>query len=164
MTLEELEVAFGLLAGRVSQTEVSTPTLEEQMFSLVIDGWRGSSSIISPQRMTLLVAPIPVRILSVGLSFDYGGVAASNTNYWRGVLEKSEVGGAFPDITAKTTQSTGAEANGPIIARRAWTFDSGNWGDADIAKDQLLTLYWQEIGTPPAITLPMTVTVRYAAL
>ena len=164
MTLEELEAAVGLLTGRVSLIETSTPTLEDQMFSLVIDGWSGGTTLTTPQRMTLFVAPIPVQIKSVDVSFDYGNVAASNTNYWRAVLEKSEVSGAFPDITAKTTQTTGAEANGPIVARRCWSFDSANWGDADIAKGQLLTLYWQKTGTPPGLTLPMAVTVRYAAL
>jgi hypothetical protein len=164
MTLEELEAAVAALTARVAQIEVSTPTLEEQMFSLVIDDWSGNTTLTSPQRMTLMVAPWPVRILSVDLSFDYGNVTASNTNYWRAVLEKSEVGGAFPDITAKSTQATGGEANGSIIARRCWSFDSANWGNADIAKGQLLSLYWQEVGVPPALKLPMAVTVRYAAL
>jgi hypothetical protein len=164
MTLEEMEAALGLVAGRVTQLEVSTPTLEEQIFSLVIDGWQGASTLTSPQRMTLMVAPWPIRVLSVGISFDYANVPASNTNYWRAVLEKSEVGGAFPDITAKSTQSTGAEANGAIVARRSWTFDSGNWGNADIAKGQLLSLYWQETGAPTGLKLPMAVTVGYAAL
>lgn len=163
--MTDLEEDADLLVDRIAQVEISTPTLEEQMLSLVIDDWQSAVMVTSPQRMTLLVTPIPVRIISVALAFDYANVAASNTNYWRAVLERSSGNGSFPDIAVKSTQSTGGEANGAIVARRAWTFDSANWNaDRDLAKNDILCLNWQEFGTPPGLKLPMTVTVRYAAL
>jgi hypothetical protein len=193
MTLEELELAVGLLAGRVTTAEaaldvagseiddldeqvstlqLSTPTLEEQMFSTVIPSWNGGTTFTSGPRMTLLVAPFPMRIQAVGISIEYTtlaagqpAVAGSNTNYWRLTLERGLPSGSFPDIVSKTTQLTGAEAGGAIATRKAWTFDSGNWNaDRDLAKDDLLCLLWADTGTPTTVRLPMTVTVRYSAL
>lgn len=170
MTLEELEVAVGLLAGRVSTIETSTPTLEEQVFSIVIPSWNGFTSIGNGCRMTLVAAPFPCRVQGLDMSFDYTTQAAgqpvvpgSNTNYWRLVLERGKPDGSFPDMAAKSTQLTGAEANGTIYTRKTWSFDSANWNnDRDLAKGDLLCLTWQEIGAPIPVKLPLVATVRYS--
>lgn len=172
MTLEELEAAIGLLTDRVTSLEAATPTLEEQLFSTVITSWNGATTFNSGPRMTLMVAPWPVRVLSVNLSIEYTtlasgqpAVVSSNTNYWRLTLERGLPSGSFPDIASKTTQSTGAEAGGAIYTRRDWSFDSANWsGDRDLDKGDLLCLVWGDTGNPTTVRLPMTATVRYAAL
>lgn len=179
MTLEELEVALGLLAGRMTDAEAdmmavktATPTLEELLFSTVITLWNGSTTFTAGPRMTLMVAPFPVRVLGVDLSFEYTTLASgqpavvgSNTNYWRLTLERGLPSGSFPDICSKSTQISGAEANGAIFTRKAWSFDSANWnGDRDLDKGDLLCLLWADTGNPTPVRLPMTATVRYAAL
>lgn len=185
MTPEELEVAVGLLANRVTTLEVraeanddrvslvedSTPILEELWFSTTIPYWNGGTVFSSGPRMTLMAAPLPCRILGVDLAIEYSTIAgsaavpASNTNYWRLVLERGLPSGAFPDMAAKTTEATGDEAGGTIYTRKTWSFDSANWNaDRDLNKGDLLCLLWQAVGNPADIRLPMTVTVRYAAL
>jgi len=172
MTLEELETAVGLLTGRVDTLETSTPTLEEQLFSTVITSWNGATTFTSGPRMTLMVAPFPIRILGCDISIEYTtltsgqpAIVGSNTNYWRLTLERGLPTGSFPDIVSKTTQLTGAEAGGAIATRKCWSFDSGNWGaDRDLAKGDLFCLLWADTGTPTAVRLPLTATVRYAAL
>lgn len=179
MTLEELEEAVGLLAVRVAEAEselsalqLSTPTLEEQLFSTVITSWNGATTFTSGPRMTLLAAPFPMRILGCDISIEYTtlgsgqpAIVGSNTNYWRLTLERGLPSGSFPDMVSKTTQLTGAEAGGAISTRKCWSFDSGNWnGDRDLAKGDLLSLLWADTGTPTPVRLPMVATVRYAAL
>jgi hypothetical protein len=165
----DLEEDLGLLTARTSAIETSTPTNEELMFSTTIPEWNGLTVFSSGPRMTLFCAPGPVRILGVDLSIEYstisGGVAitSSNTNYWRLVLERGLPAGSFPDMTAKTTQISGAEAGGAIYTRKTWSFDSANWNsDRDLDKGDLLCLTWQKFGDPTDVRLPMTVTVRYA--
>lgn len=172
MTNEELETALGLLAGRTTTLETSTPTLEELLFSTVICCWNGATTFSSALRMTLMIAPFPVRVLGLDVSAEYTtlasgqpAVVASNTNYWRLVLERGLPDGSFPDIAAKTTQTSGAEAGGAIFTRKCWSFDSANWNaDRDLDKGDLLCLNWQEFGAPTTVRLPITATVRYAAL
>lgn len=193
MTLEELETALGLLAGRVTTTEaglavvesevddldasvstlqLSTPTLEEQLFSTTIPSWNGGTTFTSGPRMTLMVAPFPVRILGADISIEYTtlaagqpAVVASNTNYWRLTLERGLPDGSFPDMASKRTTVSGVESGGAILTRRCWSFDSADWNtNRDLAKGDLLSLLWAGIGTPTTVRLPMTVTVRYAAL
>lgn len=183
MTLEELETAVGLLANRVSLLETvsdahanqigiidsSTPTLEEQWFSLNIPYWNSATTFGSGPRMTLMAAPLPCRIQGVDIVMEYSSIAgaaavpASNTNYWRLVLERGLPSGSFPDMAAKTTEITGDEAGGTIYTRKTWSFDSANWNDdRDLDKGDLLCLLWQATGNPTDIRLPMTVTVRFS--
>jgi len=179
MTLEELELAVGLLAGRVADLEaevstlqLSTPTLEEQVFSTTIPSWNGATTFTSGPRMTLMVAPFPMRVLGVDLSIEYTTLAAgqpaviaSNTNYWRLTLERGLPSGSFPDMASKRTTVSGVEFGGAISTRKAWSFDSADWNSSrDLLKGDLLSLLWAATGTPTTVRLPMTVTVRYAAL
>jgi hypothetical protein len=182
----DAEADIALLAGRATAAEagledvngsltalqLSTPTLEELLFSTVITTWNGATTFTSGPRMTLMVAPFPVRILGAGINIEYTtlgagqpAIAASQTNYWRLTLERGLPSGSFPDMASKTTQSTGAEAGGAILTRKAWTFDSANWNaERDLDAGDLLCLLWAGTGTPTEVRLPMTVTVRYAAL
>lgn len=158
MTLEELEAAF--LAA-----QAATPTLEELLFSDTIVSWNGSTTITGSTRFTLLVAPIPVRILSVAVSSEYQTLAASDTAYWTCALEHgTNAGGGFPDLAVRSTQSTGANANGGISSRVPWTFDAATWVGQDVAAGELLTVNWIPTGSVAALQFPQTYTVRYRPL
>ena len=158
MTLEELEAAF--LAA-----QAATPTLEELLFSDTIVSWNGSTTITGSTRFTLLVPPIPVRILSVGISSEYQTLAASDTAYWTCALEHgTNAGGGFPDLAVRSTQSTGANANGGISSRVPWTFDAATWVSQDVAAGELLTVNWIPTGSVAALQFPQTYTVRYRPL
>ncbi len=155
MTLEELEAAF--LAA-----QAATPTLEELLFSDTIVSWNGSTTLTGSTRFTLLVAPIPLRILSVGISSEYQTLAASDTAYWTCALEHgTNAGGGFPDLAVRSTQSTGTNANGGIASRVPWTFDAATWVSQDVAAGELLTVNWYPTGSVAALQFPQTYTVRY---
>lgn len=185
MTLEELETAVGLLAGRVTNVESasvnlssavglladrttllenSTPTLEELLFSTTISSWNGSTDVTAATRFTLMVAPGPIEVLGVDFSFDYWSLASSSTAYWTATLEKGTGPAGFPDIANRDTQTTGGNANGPIVARQSWNFDAAAWGSANLAKGDLFCVTWGKTGSPAALHLPMTATVRYRPL
>lgn len=157
MTLEELEAV-------VSQLQETTPTLEELIFSVGIQSWNGLTDLSGNTRMTLMVAPVALRVLSVDLSFEYWSLPSSNTDYWSVTLEKGTSPGGFPDIATRNTKNSGADANGPINDRESWNFDAANWAGADLSKGQLLCLNWTKTGAPDAIHLPMIATVRYRPL
>jgi hypothetical protein len=167
----DLEDDLGLLTTRMTTVETSTPTLEELLFSTVIASWNGGTVFSSGLRMTLFCAPFAVRILGMDISIEYSSIAgpaavvASDTHYWRLVLERGLPSGSFPDMAAKATKASGAEAGGTIFTRKTWSFDSADWNtDRDLDKGDLLCLLWQATGSPTDIRLPMTATVRYAAL
>lgn len=157
MTLEELEEFATTWSSK-------TPTLEELMFTLSIPNWNGSTDVTAATRFTLLIAPVPVRVLSVDISFEYWTLVSSPTAYWQATLEKGTGPAGFPDIANRDTQATGANANGPIVSRQAWNFDAATWANADLAKGELLCVTWSKVGTPAALHLPMTATVRYRPL
>jgi len=155
------------LEAVVLQLQETTPTLEEQWFAIGVQGWVDSAGNITRSvgghRTTIMVAPVACRILSVVSSFEYFACPASDTDYWSIGLEKGS-GTSFPNITTKSTQVTGANANGGIVGRTAWSFDSGNWGNADLAQGQLLALNFTRTGSAPNILYPATHTVRYRPL
>jgi hypothetical protein len=152
------------LAAQLAELRRQTPTLEELLVTASFQSWKGATDLTKPVRFTLLVAPIPVRILSVAVSFEYWTIAASETSYWTGVLEQGDGQAGFPDIAARSTRSTGANANGGITARKAWTWDAAAWSGADLAAGELLTVTWTPTGTPAALSLPALYTIRYRAL
>ena len=111
------------LEAVVLQLQETTPTLEEQWFAIGVQGWVDSAGNITRSvgghRTTIMVAPVACRILSVVSSFEYFACPASDTDYWSIGLEKGS-GTSFPNITTKSTQVTGANANGGIVGRTAW--------------------------------------------
>jgi len=157
MTLEELEAV-------VLQLQDSTPSLEELIFSVGIQSWNGLQDLTGATRFTIMAAPVALRVLSVDLAFEYWTLPASTTDYWTVVLEKGTSPAGFPDIAVRNTRPSGADANGGINDREVWNFDAANWGNADLAKGELLCLNWGKTGAPAAIHLPMIATVRYRPL
>jgi hypothetical protein len=148
------------------------PSLEELLFANTVCCWTNSSQtpirdITGAVWMTLMFAPIPVRILSVTLSWEYWNLAASDTAYWSADLavRGPSTSGDYDVFATKTTQLTGATANGPVVARQAWSFDSANWTTADLQAGDALMLKPAPVGSPASNwRLPMTATVRYRPL
>lgn len=149
------------LAAQIAALQESVPTLEELLFSDTIVSWNGSTTLTGSTRFTLLVAPIPLRILSVGISSEYQTLAASDTAYWTCALEHGTNAGGFPDLAVRSTQNTGATANGGIASRTPWTFDAATWVSQDIAAGELLTVNWIPTGSVAALQFPQTYTIRY---
>lgn len=152
------------LAAQIAAMQAATPTLEELLFSDTIPSWNGNTTITGSTRFTLLVAPIPLRILSVSISSEYQNLAASDTAYWTCALEHGTNTGGFPDLAVRSTQNTGANANGGIASRVPWTFDAATWVSQDVAAGELLTVLWTPTGSPAALQFPQTYTVRYRPL
>jgi len=161
MTLEELEdVVTGL--------QSSVPTLEEQVmvsnFCCYANG-TPVNTVASAVWLTLASAPIPMRVLSVDLSFEYWSLTASDTNYWQAELAIHNAAGFGTPFAIRSTRSTGANANGGITARIPWNFDAAAWGTADLAKGENLAMRVAPFGTPATpFRFPMVATIRYRAL
>lgn len=156
MTLEELEAEVAALKTQV-------PTLEDLLFSTTIPCWNNAADKISgPTAVTLLVAPFPLRVLSVALSWEYWNLSASDSNYWKADLSSGTGPGGFTIFATRTTQNTGTNANGAVAARRAWTFDAAAWGSSDLDAGDLLRVTATPVGNPATDwDLPMTATIRY---
>lgn len=150
----------------IDELAACTPTLEELIFSTVIPCWNnGADKIGSATAMTLLVAPIPLRVLSCALSFEYWSLAASDTRYWTAELNAGTGPLGFRSVATRSTRNTGATANGGVTARKAWTFDAAAWGPADLGAGELLRLTATPVGDPVTDwDLPMTATLRYRPL
>lgn len=159
MTLEEL-------AADVTALREQVPTLEDLLLSTVVPCWNnGLDKVSGATAFTLLVAPIPMRILSVALSFEYWSLPASDTNYWSVELNRGDAIKGYTAIATRTTQTTGANANGAITARKAWTFDAAAWASADLAAGDLLRMTAAPGGSPASdFDMPFTATIRYRPL
>lgn len=172
MTLEELEAAYQLMAADLAEFKDQTPSLEDLVFANTICCWTNSTQtpirdITGAVWMTLMTAPIPLRVESVTLSWEYWNLTASDTSYWDAALAVRGPSTSFNymEVAARTTQNTGANANGAVVARRAWSFDSAAWAPADLQVGDSLMLKPEPVGSPASNwRLPMTATIRYAAL
>jgi hypothetical protein len=142
----------------------AVPTFEEQIFSTCMATWNGDALVDYDHVITVMVAPISLRVLSVALVWDYFSITASDTNYWRARIRAGDATKPYKYIAARSTQKTGAETNGDIVARKAWTFDAAAWTDVDLVPGDLLQLHMTQGGVPAQLRYPMTATVRYAAL
>jgi hypothetical protein len=156
------------LAADLAAVKASTPTIEELIVTTPICCWTSGTTpardITSAVWITLLTAPIPLRILSVALSFEYWSLAASDTAYWQAELARHDAS-AFTVFAVRTSQITGPNANGPVTSRQPWTFDAAAWGSADLATGESLTLRPTPIGSPASSwRLPMLATIRYRPL
>lgn len=150
----------------IDELAATTPTLEEMLFSTTVPCWNNAADKISASTaMTLLVAPMPLRILSCALSFEYWNIASSDSRYWRAELTAGTNPTGFRLVATRTTQNTGANANGGITARKGWLFDAAAWGPAELAVGEVLRLTATPVGDPVTDwDFPMTVTIRYRPL
>lgn len=150
--------------ANLDQLKTEIPTLEEQMFSTCLATWNGDQYVNYDFIATLLIAPIRMRLLSLAMAWDYYNLPVSDTNYWRLRARIGDNSGTYKYVAARSTQKTGAETNGGITARVAWTFDAAAWGNADMEPGDLLQLHCTQGGTPAQMRFPATITARYAAL
>lgn len=148
--------------------KTQVPSLEGLLFSMTIPAWEplaGTPGSVEhyAYRTTLLIGVVPLTILSVGLSFEAWTLAASSTAYWQADLQVGTGPAGWTTVATRTTQSTGANANGGVTARSPWTFDAAtSSGPISVAQGQLLAITWTPVGSPPDMDLPVTYTVRYA--
>lgn len=157
------------LAAQLGELQIQVPTIEDLICTVSIPGWSSSggtlsASLGSSTRFTLMTLNVPVRILSVAVSFEYFSLGASDTSYWTCFLEKGNEAAGFPDIAARSTQNTGANANGAIVKRTPWTFDAAAWGNADVAAGELLAVNWAPTGSVANLEFPVNYTIRYQPL
>jgi hypothetical protein len=148
--------------------KTQVPTLEEQIAIFSAQAWKqGSSLSLSMSgsfRMCMLTAPIPLRVLSVALCWEYWSLAASDTTYWTGAAQIGTGPGGFTTVAQRSTSNTAGTANGPIVARQAWTFDGAAWTANTLDAGDQLAILWSLTGSPAAFQFPLTATIRYAAL
>lgn len=151
--------------------QVQTPTLEELLFSTFIPAYNyqgtlgptvdGTGAGVS---FTALVAPMALRILSLSLCWEYWSIAASDTDYWNvDLLHRHADGTANNVVATRTTQVTGAEANGGVVDRQAWTFSGVDTSTDLFDVDDLIAVTVRPTGTPADMTLGVTVSIRYVA-
>lgn len=147
----------------------TVPTLEELPYGAKTTCWKDANNnpiCVVPwsYRDTLLVAPINLSVLSVTLSFEYWTLPASDTSYWRADLQVGS-GATWTTVATRSTQNTGSTANGGITARTPWTFDAAvsTTTPISLTMGQLLAIAWTPVGSPAAMLLPVTYTMRPAA-
>lgn len=164
MTLEELEAAYLALAAEVADLKTKTPTLEEMVFEQCLPRFNGSDQITGTPAWSFFVAPIKCRVLSVAFFWEYLNVGGGNANYWRLTLQKGNDLVGWADVAQRSTQTTGAIANGGIDNRVAWTFDAATWSDATLLPGHAMRVSFAPFGniaTTAPITFPVTVAGRY---
>lgn len=154
-----VQAAVTALAGTAA-------TVDELIFSMRIDcnysGTTATVELTTTTSSTLMVAPFALEIVDVTLSFERYNLAADNTNYARGWIQKVSSGTTTQMTTTKTTQATApGEA---IVARRPWSLTGAGVTGNPLAAGDLLQLTLGVTGAPANIQLPVTVTVKYRPL
>lgn len=144
--------------------KTQVPTIEEQIFSTCLATWNGDQMLSYSFIASIMVAPIAMRILSVGLVWDYFNQGVSDADYWKVTIRKGDNASGYADVATRATTNTGEISNGPIVARKAWTFDAAAWNDASLQPGNLLQLYFWRQGAPTDMRMPLTATVRYMPL
>jgi hypothetical protein len=156
------------LAADLAAVKQATPTHEDLIVvsPFCCYAYGTPTNVISGASwMTLMTAPIPLRILSVALSFEYWSLLPSDTAYWQADLAAHTAAGFGVPFATRTTQNTGANANGAITARTAWTFDAATWGMSDLGTGDGLALKASPVGSPASSwRFPMVATIRYRPL
>jgi hypothetical protein len=153
------------VAADLEAVKGATPTAEELLFSTLVPCWNGPlDKLTGANAMTFLVAPIQLRVLSIAFSFEYWSLPPSDTNFWTMTAKKGSNTTTWDVVATRSTQNTGANANGGVTARKAWTFDAAAWGDADLAAGDLLRVDFAPTGSPAALDMPFTCTIRYRPL
>ena len=153
------------VAADLAEFKTQVPTLEEQLFSLLVPCWNnGADKLTNANAMTFLVAPFPLRVLSIALSWDYWSLPANDSNYWSLTARRGSNPSGWVVVATRTTQSTGGNANGGVTARKAWSFDAAAWASADLLAGDLLRVDFTPVGAVADLDMPFTVTVRYRPL
>lgn len=155
----------------VTAYQQQTPTLEELLFTTYIPSYNYLGALYPSvpgtgggASITVMVAPMVMRVLSLSLSWEYWSIGASDTNYWNvDLLRRFADGSANNIVVTRTTQITGPQANGAIDSRSAWTFAGADTSTEPFNTGDLLGITVRPTGTPADMYLGFTVTIRYAA-
>lgn len=145
--------------------KTKVPTLEEQIFTAAHVGWPTTSNTVTNKvtwehQGTLLIAEFPMKILSLSTVAEWWDCAASDTDYWQAtVLALSPA--SWSTLAIRSTQITGANANGGVTRRVAWDFKAAPWADIVLNAGDLLAILWTPVGSPGPKILPATYSGRY---
>lgn len=144
--------------------QIQTPTLEELVSDTVIDTQPVNNVPVTTVGINILrtirVAPIPMRVLSVGLAWEYWALPANDVDYWEMQVVRVDAAGVLQTIGTRTTQAIGANANQGITSRKAWTFNALTLSATVIGAGEIVAVYALRRGAPPNMLLPLTVTMR----
>jgi hypothetical protein len=152
--------------------KTQVPSLEGLLTTVPITSWNGPgaapSSVCHWSYTTpLLSADVPLTVLSVSAVFNAWSLPVSDTAYWTAALEVGSNLAGWTVVAARSTQNTGANTNGPILARTPWTFNAATGGPWQVPQGQLLAINWSPVpenapSSPPDMRLPLLYTIRYA--
>lgn len=156
----------GYVDQKIATALESTASVDELIFTSRHDcGYAGTSAIVeftTTTSHTVMVAPFPLEITSVVLSFERFSIERHASNYVRAWPQKGRDGVNTPMAAQKNTSTgSGGEA---IATRKAWSLTDGGITDGKMAKDDLLMIVLGVTGAPGPIQYPFTATVKYRPL
>lgn len=141
--------------------EAQAASIEDLMVSVSLfpRGHTLSGTDSSP----VLIAPFPLRVTSVALTFwQNTDIATSDTNYWTVEVRKGDPDGVtHTTIATRTTKSTGGVS---WLRRVPWVFDTNLFDEPEVDAGQTLNIAFYTTGTPTGIGGPIVATVGYEPL
>lgn len=160
-------------AGAYTDAEIlglqaQSASIEDLFHTVTLQTQNGTWTNSADESSPLMAAPFPLTITSISLLWWKGAaIALSDTSFWRIVVRKRMLSGATPDVAKKTTRLT-ADATYPAgqvwTPRVPWTFDSAAFVGATLQAGETLYLATLPVGTPTAISGPLTATIGYRPL
>lgn len=160
------------------EADATAATLGEQLVTLddlyvttYVPAWVSAGGSISATLpgsnsaglwQTVFIAPFPVRVRKVSLSFEYWGTSVSNTAYWEfGVSHMHWTGDSrtWRSFGTSTTQASGDNAGGAVTPRKGRPLNV----DAErlIATGDLVLVGFFPHGNPADMHYAATITLSY---
>lgn len=156
----------------LQQTKASVPTLEGQLTTIPVTCWESSGAAPSSlchwaYRTPLLAADIPLSVLGLSAVFNAWSLAVSDTAYWRADLQVGTDAIGWTTVATRSTQATGAYANGAIASRQIWSLAAATGPLISVPLGQIFAITWTPTpentsGSPADMRLPVLYTLRYA--
>lgn len=147
-------ITLSAVSSRASDTvqaAMSSAVSTDELFTSIVLG-------SSPTITTLMVAPYPMRITTITMTFDQMTLASNATNYMTATFRKYAATGTV--MVAKTSTMEG------IAPRVPWRFDSLSWTEAarNLATGDAINLGFGAAGTGSTTTFPVNITIGYVPL
>lgn len=164
--------------NEVTTLQTQIPTREELFFSAYIparvttagnllasqtggDAGKDPGTAVGGAIISIMTAPYNVRLLSVSLSWEYWSIDADDTQFWEIAAIRIDGGtGEWEPVAVRTTQASGAYANGGINPRRPWEFGGADFGSG-FASGDLFGIAIAPHGGVKDLNFGFTATVGY---